>query len=51
VKIGEYKRGSDAMTDRAIACRDKLAMFLRQDLDVTSAPAETLRALEKAVVA
>jgi ATP synthase in type III secretion protein N len=51
LKIGEYKRGSDAMTDRAIACRDKLAMFLRQDLDVTSAPAETLRALEKAVTA
>jgi ATP synthase in type III secretion protein N len=51
LKIGEYKKGSDALTDRAIACRDKLAAFLRQDLSETSAPAETLRMLEKAVVA
>jgi ATP synthase in type III secretion protein N len=49
LKIGEYKKGSDALTDRAIACRDKLAAFLRQDLSETCAPAETLRLLEKAV--
>ncbi len=51
LKIGEYKKGSDTLTDRAIACRDKLAAFLRQDSGESSTPAETLRLLGRAVTA
>lgn len=33
VRIGEYKKGNDALTDEAIEKRDRINQFLRQDTD------------------
>ncbi|MBY3517255.1 type III secretion system ATPase SctN [Rhizobium laguerreae] len=42
VKVGEYKHGSDPLTDRAIASIDDLQEFLRQDEVETSSFEETI---------
>jgi ATP synthase in type III secretion protein N len=49
IKIGEYRRGSDALTDRAIACRDALVAFLRQDVGELCTQADALKRLKQAV--
>jgi type III secretion protein N (ATPase) len=49
VKIGEYKRGSDATTDEAIDKQEKIKNFLRQRTDEKSAMTQTLAALEALV--
>jgi type III secretion protein N (ATPase) len=45
VKIGEYKRGADAVTDEAIDKMDDIKSFLRQRTDESSTLRETLDAL------
>jgi type III secretion protein N (ATPase) len=45
VKIGEYKRGADALTDIAIDKNEAIRKFLRQATDERSAFADTLKAL------
>ena len=49
VKIGEYKRGSDATTDESIDKQEKIKSFLRQRTDEKSALPQTLAALEALV--
>ncbi len=45
VKIGEYKRGGDAVTDTAIDKNEAIRKFLRQRTDEYSGFAETVKAL------
>ena len=45
VKIGEYKRGGDALADEAIDKRDRINAFLRQRTDEHSNMEDTLDAL------
>lgn len=45
VKIGEYKRGADAMADEAIDKRERINAFLRQRTDEHSTMHETLAGL------
>ncbi len=45
VKVGEYKRGSDPVSDEAIDKRERINAFLRQRTDEHSAMPETLAAL------
>lgn len=47
VRIGEYKKGSDAETDEAIQKMPAINQFLRQGLHETSTPDETLQAMIK----
>jgi type III secretion protein N (ATPase) len=47
VKVGEYKRGSDPLTDRAIASINDLQAFLRQDEIETSSFEETIEWLSR----
>lgn len=49
VKIGEYKRGTDATTDEAIDKQERIKNFLRQRTDEKSTLAQTLTALEALV--
>lgn len=46
VKIGEYKRGTDATTDEAIDKQERIKNFLRQRTDEKSTLTQTLTALE-----
>jgi len=45
VKIGEYKRGADALTDIAIDKNEPIRKFLRQRTDESSSFGDTLKAL------
>lgn len=45
LKIGEYQRGADALTDEAIAKHDAILSFLKQPTSERSTMAETLQAL------
>ena len=45
VKVGEYKRGSDPVSDEAIDKRDRINTFLRQRTDEHSPMPDTLAAL------
>lgn len=45
VQIGEYRAGSDALADQALAARDELTGFLRQARHEVSAPQATLQRL------
>ncbi len=49
VKIGEYKRGTDPLSDEAIDKRDAINAFLRQRTDEHSDMAHTLSALSALV--
>lgn len=49
VKIGEYKRGSDATTDEAIDKQERIRNFLKQRTDEKSTMADTLAALDALV--
>ncbi|MGE0329472.1 MAG: type III secretion system ATPase SctN [Ramlibacter sp.] len=49
VKIGEYKRGGDALADEAIDKRDLINAFLRQRADEASSMDDTLAALRALV--
>lgn len=49
VRIGEYKKGTDAVTDEAIAKIDSINKFLRQGLHDKAPFEETLKAMEKLV--
>lgn len=49
LRIGEYKKGSDAATDEAIAKIDKVNAFLRQGLGEKPEYDDTIRKLEEAV--
>lgn len=42
IKVGEYKKGSDLLTDRAVGSIDALRKFLRQGEDESSTFEETL---------
>lgn len=46
IRVGEYRRGADAMADMAIDARPEILRFLRQDLDDVGRFDETVRALE-----
>ncbi len=45
LKVGEYQRGSDPITDLAIDRREAIQQFLRQDMDEISDFDETVQAL------
>lgn len=45
LKVGEYQRGSDPMTDMAIDRRDAIVQFLRQDIHEISSFAEAVDSL------
>ncbi len=45
MKIGEYKRGSDALTDTAIDKNEAIRKFLRQRTDERVGFADTVKAL------
>jgi type III secretion protein N (ATPase) len=47
IKIGEYKAGSDALTDEAIAKIEQIRVFLRQDVEEKSSFDETLAQLKR----
>ncbi len=47
IKVGEYKQGSDPLTDRAIASIDDLQEFLRQGEDEASSFEETVAWLSR----
>ncbi len=47
--LGEYTPGIDPANDRAMACRDELTHWLRQDADDMSRPDETLRSLHELI--
>jgi type III secretion protein N (ATPase) len=47
VRVGEYKTGSDPLTDRAIASIDHLRGFLRQREDETSSFEETVSWMQR----
>ncbi|MCQ2390131.1 MAG: type III secretion system ATPase SctN [Kiritimatiellae bacterium] len=49
LRIGEYKKGSDAATDEAIAKIDKVNAFLKQGLGEKPDYADTIRKLQEAV--
>lgn len=49
VKIGEYKKGTDALADEALKRIDSVNAFLKQGLDEKSSFEETLGALKKVV--
>jgi type III secretion protein N (ATPase) len=49
VRIGEYAKGSDPLADEAIAAKNKMDAFLRQDTDDFSSFDETISHLKKAV--
>lgn len=49
VKIGEYKKGTDALADEALKRIDGVNAFLKQGLDEKSSFEETLGALKKVV--
>lgn len=49
LKIGEYKSGNDQVTDEAIAKRDRMNAFLRQEKDDRSTFEETIEKLENIV--
>ncbi|MBS1196646.1 MAG: EscN/YscN/HrcN family type secretion system ATPase [Proteobacteria bacterium] len=49
VKIGEYKRGADALTDRAIDKQESIKNFLRQRTDEKSTMEQTLAGLDALV--
>jgi type III secretion protein N (ATPase) len=49
VQLGEYKKGTDALADKAIARIDEIRKFLRQDTRFQAGFAETLDLLKKAV--
>lgn len=49
VRIGEYKPGSDALTDEAIKKIDAINTFLRQGLREKNSFAETLQAMQQLV--
>jgi type III secretion protein N (ATPase) len=49
VRIGEYKPGSDAVTDEAIRKIEPINAFLKQGLREKSTFAETLLALQQLV--
>ncbi|HCJ11686.1 MAG: EscN/YscN/HrcN family type III secretion system ATPase [Verrucomicrobia bacterium GWF2_51_19] len=50
LRIGEYKKGSDAETDEAIEKHDAILSFLKQGLDEKSTFDETVRALIETVL-
>ena len=45
VQIGEYRSGSDPVADRALALRDRLSGFLRQEREDITAAQTTLQGL------
>jgi type III secretion protein N (ATPase) len=49
VKIGEYKRGSDAMADQAIDRIDRIREFLRQPTDEYVSFEDTLALMKKSI--
>ncbi len=49
VKIGEYKRGSDALSDKAIDCIEAIHNFLKQPTDEFSAFEETVMSMKKII--
>jgi type III secretion protein N (ATPase) len=49
VKIGEYKRGSDAMADQAIDRIDRIREFLRQSTDEYVSFEDTLELMKKSI--
>ena len=49
VKIGEYKPGSDALADEALAKRDAINGFLRQKTQEQAVFEDTVAALERLV--
>jgi type III secretion protein N (ATPase) len=49
VQIGEYKKGTDAEADNALARIGQVNNFLRQGLDERSGFEETLTAMRKVV--
>jgi type III secretion protein N (ATPase) len=49
VKIGEYKRGSDALADQAIDRIDRIREFLKQRTDERVSFEETLQLMKKAI--
>jgi type III secretion protein N (ATPase) len=49
VRIGEYKKGTDAVTDEAIAKNDAINKFLRQGLHDKASFADTIKALQQLV--
>ncbi|MCQ2367818.1 MAG: type III secretion system ATPase SctN [Kiritimatiellae bacterium] len=49
LRIGEYKKGSDAATDEAIAKIDKVNAFLKQGLGEKPEYEDTIRKLQEAV--
>ena len=51
LKLGEYREGSDALADEAIAKHAKIKDFLAQSRDEATAYAETVVQLETLVAA
>jgi flagellum-specific ATP synthase len=49
VRIGAYQRGTDPQLDEALAKKEALEAFLRQDADETVPFAETVERLKKVV--
>jgi len=49
VKIGEYKKGSDALADEALSKIDGIRAFLRQRTDDLTSLEETVQALKQVV--
>lgn len=49
VKIGEYKRGSDAMADQAIDRIDRIREFLKQPTDEYVSFEDTLALMKKSI--
>lgn len=47
VQIGEYRSGTDALADRALAARDEIHRFLRQPLEEATPVTQTLERLER----
>jgi ATP synthase in type III secretion protein N len=47
VQIGEYRSGSDAMADRALAVREELMQFLQQPKHEVSASTSTVERLQR----
>ena len=49
LRIGEYKKGADALADEAIAKIDRINGFLRQDTHDLGAFEDTMNLLRKVV--
>lgn len=49
VQIGEYKAGSDAAADEALACRNDLVSFLRQGMSESTTLSECIAQMRSAV--